>query len=35
MEKYCTVRIKNIKNCDMENIEMADGQTITQIEQSG
>ena len=20
MEKYCTVRIKNIKNCDMENI---------------
>ena len=35
MEKYCTVCIKNIKNYDMENIEVADGQRMRQIEQSG
>ena len=35
MEKCSTVRIKKGKVCDMENVEMLDGQHMKQIEESG
>ena len=35
MNKCSTVRIKKRKICDMEDIEMPDGQRMKQIEESG
>ena len=35
MDKATTMRIKREKICDMEGIEMLDGQQMKQIEESG